>query len=70
MLNIELLGRQPKHCEIFFFPKLLLLPFLLTVLQKILFLFLGILTVINFNNVINLKGGGKNIVPILSGSPR
>ena len=58
MLNIALLGRQPKHCEIFFFPKLVLLPFLLTVLQEN-FLFLGILTSISFNILVNLKGGGQ-----------
>ena len=39
MLNIVLLGRQPKHCEIFFFPKLILLPFILTVLQNFFFCF-------------------------------
>ena len=57
-LNIALLRRQPKHCEILFFPKLVLLPFLFTVLQKKI-LFLGILTLIIFNILMNLKGGGK-----------
>ena len=57
-LNIVLLGRQPKHYEILFSPHFVLSPFLLTVLQNF-FLFLGILTLIIFNILMTLKGGGQ-----------
>ena len=33
-LDIALLGRKPKHCEILFFPKLILIPVLLIALWK------------------------------------
>ena len=69
MLNIALLGRQPKHCEFFFFPKTRITSILLDCfIEK--FSFLGILTLMFFNILMNLKGGGQKRSVTLSGLSR